>query len=260
VYAAYLGLVGVFSAGGGGGAGSGLGGSVNATSMGKNPNPNTLAALSALQDLTALSTKNSHRQVTLLSHVLRLRILFDGAGDSKEWGERVREALGICESSLGYSFPASTSTSISTTTFDTPIKGSLPPPTRTPPAPKTLKRPRPQNQDQDPPTPKSPIEYALSLTTLILGVVYYTHIGIGEEAKERLRLLHLLLDSDDGEGCGGDGVVEVSFVSPSLLPLFASVGSVRPRADYDYLFFRRWNVEKDPRWWLPSHIGGRFCY
>jgi hypothetical protein len=53
-----------------------------------------------------------------------------------------------------------------------------------------------------------------------------------------------------------DGVVEVG--SPPF-PFFLSVGLGTPSAHYDYLFLR-WNVEKDPRWWLPSHIRGLFCY
>ena len=153
--------------------------------------------------------------MTLLAHVLRLKLLIDHAEAEGRgaWGEEVRDALGMCERGLGVSYASSTSARDTTPTKKN--KAPLTPqsknlnqtPNQTPHTPlKTPSKPTPSKHTHFI-AYTSPLESSLALVVLTLGVLYYTHIGSAEEARERLRHLHALCDYDsdsDGQDGGGE--------------------------------------------------------
>lgn len=137
------------------------------------PKPqDTNAALSAVQEMEQLSLKLGHVRVTLLSHVLRLRILVTAG----MW-QQVADTIPKVEMVLGLSYDPST----------------------------TPKPNQPGVQQPDASiTPKEeatfiyyddPFEAAMALHTLMIIVVYFTHVGSAADAAPRLSHLHALLDS-----------------------------------------------------------------
>ena len=103
--------------------------------------------------------------MVLLTHVLRLRILVDAA----MW-DNVEDSLSLAESALGL------------------IYEDAPPPS-------SSKEER-GGEKENCIVFENAFEASMAVHTLILGVVYYTHVGQASKASPRLSHLHGLLDSD----------------------------------------------------------------
>lgn len=138
--------------------------------------------------MEALSLNQKHTQITLLAHVLRLRILVA----ANMWGE-VAGALQRVEAALGLSYQPATT-----------------PKPRHPgdPSSSSTGQLQPQSTEEfiffD-----NPLEAAMAVHTLMMSVVYFTHIGSAAEAGPRLSHLHALLDSGALDKFP-EGAVEVS--------------------------------------------------
>ncbi|EKM61558.1 uncharacterized protein PHACADRAFT_204728 [Phanerochaete carnosa HHB-10118-sp] len=134
------------------------------------------AALASVSNMETLSLSQKHIRVTLLSHVLRLRILVA----TSMWGE-VAETLQRVEAALGLSYEPATT-----------------PKPRRPDDPLSTGQPR--RQPDAPPAEEfiffdDPFEAAMAVHALMMSVVYFTHIGSAADASPRLSHLHALLDS-----------------------------------------------------------------
>ena len=134
------------------------------------------AALTLVDKLRDSSSQHQHFRVTLLSRVLRLRILILGGfwSDTGLASRTAEDALGLRYNTV--STPVSTAPTVSPTYIDF--------------------------EDR--------FECAMALHTLVLGIVYYTHAGISSESSTRLSHLHALLDAKALE-CLGDGDIEVRY-------------------------------------------------
>ncbi|KAI5120577.1 hypothetical protein M0805_002527 [Coniferiporia weirii] len=124
--------------------------------------PNLKLAFSTIQDLLSASEQLGDPSVKLLTHVLRLRTLVDAG----MW-ESVGDSLSLAESALGMSYDASLPLSSD--------KGK---------------------KKEEFLSFENPFEAAMAVHTLIVGVVYYTHLGRSKASSPRLTHLHALLDSD----------------------------------------------------------------
>lgn len=143
------------------------------------------AALAAVLNIESLSLRHKHSRITLLCHVLRLRILL-AAG---MWTEAA-DALPKTEYVLGLSYDSA----------DTPKPGqqsNLPP-----------KAMKPTKDDATFIFFEDPFEASMAVHTLMMSAVYFTHIGSAAEAAPRLSHLHALLDAGALEKFP-DGTVEV---------------------------------------------------
>ncbi|KIM82134.1 hypothetical protein PILCRDRAFT_469683 [Piloderma croceum F 1598] len=189
------------------------------SSSSPSPSSSSLAqTLQAIQSLLTLSQTNSHPQITLLSHVLRLRVLIRHT----RWDD-ARDALGVCERGLGVSYSPSLSSStwsdntssrkpttpspLKRSSLSTPTRGDNNASPRKPTSP--LKR---QREEETYIAYTNPLESSLAQQVLILGIVLYTHLGRAAEAEERMRHLHALFDggfAGEGQGEGDGGYVEV---------------------------------------------------
>lgn len=131
-------------------------------------------ALTLVDRLRDSSFQHQHSRVTLLSHVLRLRILILGGlwSDTGLASRTVEDTLGLRYETVSILEPT------------TPIA----PPTYI------------DFEDR--------FECAMALHTLVLSIVYYAHAGISSESSARLSHLHALLDAKALE-CLGDGSIEV---------------------------------------------------
>ena len=141
-------------------------------------------ALTLVDKLRDSSSQHQHPPVTLLSHVLRLRILILG-GLWSDTGLASRTA----EDTLGLRYE------------------TAPTPTSTAPT--------------VPPTYidfEDRFECAMALHTLVLSIVYYAHAGISSESSARLSHLHALLDAR-ALGCLGDGSIKVHSSHPPRFPI-----------------------------------------
>ena len=137
-------------------------------------------ALTLVDNLQVSSSKHRHSRITLLSHVLRLRILILGG----LWSD-IGLASRTAEDALGLRYePAPTLASTAPTMSPTYI----------------------DFEDH--------FECAMALHTLVLSIVYYAHAGISSESSARLSHLHALLDAKALE-CLGDGSIKVHY---SYLP------------------------------------------
>lgn len=121
-------------------------------------------------------------RVTLLAKALRLRIL---AG-AEDW-TRAGAALAECEAALGLEYDSS-------------------PPARNRQVPLTPPRAQPVFEEA--------FEAAMAIQVLLLGVMYWTHVGVAAEAAPRLAHLHAALDGGALDKFK-DGTVEVSLASSS---------------------------------------------
>jgi len=132
------------------------------------------AALTLVDKLRDSSSQHNHFRVTLLSHVLRLRILISGGfwSDTGLASRTAEDALGIHYETI--SALASTAPAVSPTYIDF----------------------------------EDHFECAMALHTLVLSIVYYAHAGISSESSARLSHLHALLDAKALE-CLGDGGIKV---------------------------------------------------
>lgn len=131
-------------------------------------------ALTLVDKLRHSSSQHQHFRVTLLSHVLRLRVLIS-VGLWSDTGLASRTA----EDALGLRYEAvpplaSTTPTVSPTYIDF--------------------------EDR--------FECAMALHTLVLSIISYAHAGISSESSARLSHLHALLDAKALE-CLGDGSIKV---------------------------------------------------
>lgn len=138
--------------------------------------------------MEALSLSQKHAQITLLAHVLRLRILV-----AANMCNEVAGALQRVEAALGLSYEPATT-----------------------PKPRRPGDPSSSSTGQPGARPAEefiffddPLEAAMAVHTLMMSVVYFTHIGSAAEASPRLSHLHALLDSGALDKFS-DGTVEVS--------------------------------------------------
>lgn len=132
------------------------------------------AAITLVDKLRDSSFKHQHSHVTLLSHVLRLRILVVGAfwPDAGLASRTAEDALGLhykTVSPLASSTPATSPTYIAF-------------------------------EDR--------FECVMALHTLVFSIIYYAKTGISSESSARLSHLHALLDAK-GLGSLGDGSIKV---------------------------------------------------
>ena len=140
----------------------------------------------------------NHTQVILLSHVLRLRILI-AAGTWADVGATIQ----LAEAALGLSYePASTP------------KPRLP---ATGKENETIGMDAPNEKEKAGDRDEfisfeDPFEAAMVVHTIMMAVVYYTHVGSAAEAAPRLSHLHALLDSGALDKFP-DGSVNVRVVS-----------------------------------------------
>ncbi|KII93109.1 hypothetical protein PLICRDRAFT_170892 [Plicaturopsis crispa FD-325 SS-3] len=158
--------------------------------------PHDLASvLSSLDDLHTLALQNAsshpnspaqpqpnpHAQVALLTHVLRVHILFGAS----RW-EDAREALQRAETAFGVSYECDDQHTKADAAGPTPSTVDAPP--------TSTKRKRDSAPAQTYTTYTSPLEHALVLHTLVLGVALYTREGAGARSAARLGHLQALCD------------------------------------------------------------------
>lgn len=161
--------------------------------LSENHVPAALAALSKLHDL---ATANQHHQVVFLAKVIRLRVLV-GAG---LW-EGVQNALALVEEALPSGL------GLQNVAFET--EGSS--------QPLVAGQPQ-QSQPPVPPAPAveiptNPVDIYLSIHALIIGVVFYTHLGDEAQTTKRLTVLHTMLDGGALKRVGmANGLLEVCYL------------------------------------------------
>ena len=139
-------------------------------------------ALALADRLRDSSSHHQHFRVTLLSHVLRLRILISGGlwSDTGLASRTAEDALGLRYETI--SPLGSTAPTVSPTYIDF--------------------------EDR--------FECAMALHTLVLSIISYAHAGISSESSARLSHLHALLDAKALE-CLGDGSIKVRHAYPPRL-------------------------------------------
>ncbi|KAK7051469.1 hypothetical protein VNI00_004443 [Paramarasmius palmivorus] len=214
------------------------------------PRPQDIrAALTAIQALQNLSTKNDHGQVTLLAQILRLRLLIS----SGQW-EQVEEALIKVEKALSIDY----SIERQPLQADSPRKGlrvadlnvahlsSSPTKSSKPDGDSS---PAVASQVAPPyKTFSDPFTTSMALHTLIIGVILYTHVGRAVDSTNRLSHLHALLDggalkfSSSGDG-PASGLVDVSFPGQNV-PL--QIQTTHPRVLYVLAYLVSAVAKKDP--------------
>lgn len=150
-------------------------------------------ALTFVDKLRDSSFNHQHSHVTLLSHVLRLKVLVAGGF----WAD-AGLASRFAEDALGLRYgTATTLASVAPTVSPTYI----------------------DFEDR--------FECVMALHTLVLSVVYYAKSGISSESSVRLSHLHALLDAK-ALGCLGDGSIQIDF--PAGPPIHIEV--THPRVFY----------------------------
>ena len=156
--------------------------------------PDLQHAFSILGELTRTAEAFQDTGVIILAHVLRLRFLVD-AGVWKSVGE----ALSTAEVALGLTFDNET----------TPKKHSD----------ETAKDKKAQTFL----TFEDPFEAAMAIHVLMMGVVYFAHVGNAKASSPRLSQLHGILDTDALK-LFPKGLLRVSDLSitPRLLTTFRS--------------------------------------
>ncbi|KAI6024335.1 hypothetical protein EDC04DRAFT_279369 [Pisolithus marmoratus] len=187
------------------------------------------AALTALTNLSAIAAQNQHSSMLKLVAVLRLRVLvaaemwdmvgdaledaelllslvFDDVNGAKEGGQaRGMKREGSEFLTRSYSITAQEVHDSAASQ----CRSQSPP--QTEPGDETwAEQPLPDGKDAK----EDPLTAALTVHTLMLGIVYHIHGGRARSAEPRLAALHSLMDS--GAPVGGvnaDGLVEVP-ISP----------------------------------------------
>lgn len=183
-----------------------------------------VASLAALTNLSAIAAQNRHFSVLKLVAVLRLRVLV-----AAEIWEMVGDALQAAEQLLLLAFDDSDgakeggqesgvkregseflSHSCSITSQEVRDGAATQFRSQTPPHMEPDDKARTEQPPADAKDPQDPVIAALSVHTLMLGIIYHTHGGRARAAEPRLAALHSLMDS--GAPVGGvhsDGLVEV---------------------------------------------------
>ncbi|KAI6161360.1 hypothetical protein EDD17DRAFT_1589632 [Pisolithus thermaeus] len=190
----------------------------------RNP-PEIQAALTALTNLSAIAAQNQHFSILKLVAVLRLRVLvaaemWDVVGDALQGAEKLlslafHDSNGAKEGgqerevkredseflTCSYSITAQEvhDSAATQSRSQTPLEMGPDDKARTEQPPADAKNTR-----------EDPLTAALSVHTLMLGIVYHTRGGCARAAELRLAALHSLMDS--GAQVGGvnsDGLVEV---------------------------------------------------
>ncbi|KDQ51183.1 hypothetical protein JAAARDRAFT_41451 [Jaapia argillacea MUCL 33604] len=187
-------------------------------------------ALSTISDLQDLSNVKKHEDVTLLSHVLRLRVLVLAG----MW-ESVPDALKVCEEALRLSYQPSLGTPKPSNPNPQPSQSSQHPSSSAPPIP------TPPTPPQQFPVFKGVFEGAMAIHTLVMAVVFFTHIGNSPEASPRLTHLHILLDSGILNKCV-NGIVDIKFPSSPAL----SIQITHPRILHFLTFLVSSVSKRDP--------------
>jgi hypothetical protein len=146
------------------------------------------SALAAMHALRSLTGDNGHARVILLTYVLLLEILVT----TGTW-DQVADALAEAETALGLSYvPVVNSRAKSQTPGQPSTNPSLPSPAQ----PTTFI------------TFTDPLESCLAIHTLVLGILWFTHVGQAGEAAPRLSHLRVLLN--ESAACAVKlGIVEV---------------------------------------------------
>ncbi|KAI6003452.1 hypothetical protein F5J12DRAFT_154292 [Pisolithus orientalis] len=183
--------------------------------------PEVQAALTALTNLSAIAAQNQHFSMLKLVAVLRLRVLiaaemWDMVGDALEGAEKLLLLVfddgnstkeGGQERGMKREASEFLTRSYSITAqevHDSAASQSRP---QTASDNKSLKQQPPADVKV---AEEDPLTAALTVHTLMLGIVYHTHGGRARATEHRLAALHSLMDS--GAPVGGvssDGLVEV---------------------------------------------------
>ncbi|KAI6012815.1 hypothetical protein F5J12DRAFT_820877 [Pisolithus orientalis] len=184
--------------------------------------PEVQAALTALINLSAIAAQNQHFSMLKLVAVLRLRVLvaaemWDMVGDALEGAEKLLSLVfddgdgtkeGGQERGMKREASEFLTRSYSITAqevHDSVASQSRP---QTESDNKTLTEQQPPADVQD--AEEDPLTAALTVHTLMLGIVYHTHGGRARATEPRLAALHFLMDSGAPVGgVGSDGLVEV---------------------------------------------------
>ncbi|KAI6139931.1 hypothetical protein BKA82DRAFT_4219218 [Pisolithus tinctorius] len=183
--------------------------------------PEVQAALTAFINLSAIAAQNQHFSMLKLVAVLRLRVLvaaemWDMVGDALEGAEKLLSLVfddgnstkeGGQERVMKREVSEFLTRSYSITAqgvHDSAASQSRP---QTESDNKTLTEQPPADvKDAE----EDPLTAALTVHTLMLGIVYHTHGGRTRATEPRLAALHSLMDSSAPVGgVGSDGLVEV---------------------------------------------------
>lgn len=189
------------------------------------------AALSAVSNLQVLAHSKSHPQVILFSHVLRLRILVA----ANMWAD-VGASLQLAETAFGLSYAPVT------TPKPRQGKENVDSNAKTPQGKEHAVKPDASDNKDEFISFEDPFESAMVVHTLMMGIVYFTHIGSAAEATPRLSHLHALLDSGALEQFP-DGTVQVR------VSLSCSSNKVDSQSRLLCL------LGEDPRWSTFGHPG-----
>ncbi|KIJ64161.1 hypothetical protein HYDPIDRAFT_132789 [Hydnomerulius pinastri MD-312] len=229
--------------------------------------PELQAALAAITTLSALAAQNRHPAIEQLACVLRVRVLIA----SGLW-DLVGEALEVAERSLSLSFgdgdegkPANEAQegnkatessaealmrSYSITAQD--VHESASPQSQSqsqPPSRETYlenapaQAPPPKHNPPVPTLEADPLTLSLTAHILILGVVFYTHVGRVRSAEPRLAVLHTLMDGGAlVGGANSDGIVEIPLPGQGSIPL----RTTHPRTLFLLTFLVSAIAKRDP--------------
>ncbi|KAH6911011.1 hypothetical protein BKA70DRAFT_1099641 [Coprinopsis sp. MPI-PUGE-AT-0042] len=176
------------------------------------PNTRNMKALAAIQDMHGVASSRGHGDIMKLAALLRLQTLIQMGFST----DMIQEALDAMEGLLGFPMDAPPpqarhSPNLSRTQTQTQTQGSSL--LETAAAFAHIKR-----RDND---------KAFLVYTLILGVIFYTHIGDAAATEARTRVLHEMLDGSALGAFGPFGILQISFPSSSSTsapPLQAASG------------------------------------
>jgi hypothetical protein len=162
-----------------------------------NSPPDVAGALQGVRELQDVAEVCGDVSAALLARVVRLRTLVDAG----MWNV-VGEALTTAEVALGLSYEDADSGS--------PGTGS---PSKSP------KKEKGKDKEKEKEVTfvsfDDPFEAAMAIHVLVIGVVYFTHVGVARSASARLTHLHALLDSD-ALLLFPDGILEVRHLNPTI--------------------------------------------
>ncbi|KAH6896175.1 hypothetical protein BKA70DRAFT_1318603 [Coprinopsis sp. MPI-PUGE-AT-0042] len=166
------------------------------------PNTRNMKALAAIQDMHSVASSRGHGDIMKLAALLRLQTLIQMGFTT----EMIQEGLDAMERLL--EFPV-----------DAP-----PPPPQARHSP-NLSRTQTQPQTQTTSLLETAAAFAhikrrdndkaFLVYTLILGVIFYTHIGDAAATEARTRVLHEMLDGSALGAFGPFGILQISFPSSS---------------------------------------------